>query len=92
MNNRKILIGKIIQEEVFKMNISLNELSDILFLNEKILLMIFKYKNIDLDLLYRFSVVVGIDFFSVYTHYLILEQSLFKTTNDSNFLIDCKKE
>jgi hypothetical protein len=59
-------IGKIIQQEVFKLNISLNELSYRMQIPEKKLLMLFNAKTIDVYLLYRWCCFLKIDFFLLY--------------------------
>jgi transcriptional regulator with XRE-family HTH domain len=65
-----IPIGKLIQEEVFKMNISLQELSERVNIQKRTLLIIFNCKSMDLNILYRWCYVLKIDFFIVYTKYL----------------------
>lgn len=63
-------IGRIIQEEVFKLNISLSELSDRMHISEKKLLLFFNSKTLDVYLLYRWSCLLKIDFFALYSIYL----------------------
>ena len=65
-----IHIGKLIQEEVFKMNISLHDLSNILHTNEKNLLRNFERKVLSTKDLYIWSLITKIDFFKVYSDYL----------------------
>jgi transcriptional regulator with XRE-family HTH domain len=65
-----IPIGKIIQEEVFQMNISLQELSERINIHKKKLLVLFNCKTIDIDILYKWCCVLNIDFFTVYSKYL----------------------
>jgi transcriptional regulator with XRE-family HTH domain len=65
-----IPIGKIIQEEVFQMNISLQELSERINIHKKKLLVLFNCKTIDIDILYKWCCVLNIDFFTIYSKYL----------------------
>jgi hypothetical protein len=65
-----IPIGKIIQEEVFKMNISLQELSERINIHKKKLLILFNCKTIDIDILYKWCYILNIDFFTIYSKYL----------------------
>jgi hypothetical protein len=68
--NPSISIGRIIQEEAFQMNVSLHELSDRMFLTEKTLLLLFNSKSIEMSLLYRWSCVMNINLFEIYSEYL----------------------
>jgi hypothetical protein len=65
-----IPIGKIIQEEVFQMNISLQELSERVRIHKKKLLLLFNCKTMDLNLLYRWCCLLKIDFFTIYSKML----------------------
>lgn len=66
-----IPIGKIIQEEVFQMNISLQELSERVNIHKKKLLILFNSKTIDINILYRWCCVLKIDFFTIYSKCLL---------------------
>lgn len=66
-----IPIGKLVQEEVFKMNISLQELSERVNIHKKTLLLIFNSKTMDINILYRWCCVLKIDFFTIYSKYLL---------------------
>ena len=70
MKNPKIFIGKLIQEEVFKLNISLSELSERMHISEKNLLTFFDKTNIDVHFLYQWSCVLKIDLFEIYSRNL----------------------
>jgi hypothetical protein len=67
---QSIPIGRIIQEKVFQMNVSLHELSDRMFLSEKTLLHLFNSKTIETSMLYRLSCVMKINLFTIYSVYL----------------------
>jgi hypothetical protein len=80
-----IPIGKIIQEEVFQMNISLQELSERINIHKKKLLVLFNCKTIDIDILYKWCCVLKIDFFTVYSKYLDdIEESIDMETKRLN--------
>lgn len=65
-----IHIGKLIQEEVFRMNTSLHELSETMHISEKRLLTMFERKVLNTKDLYIWSLIAKIDFFKVYSDYL----------------------
>lgn len=72
-----IPIGKIIQQEVFQMNISLQELSERVNIHKKTLLLLFNCKSMDVNLLYRWCCLLKIDFFTIYSKYLLeIEESI----------------
>jgi hypothetical protein len=60
-------IGRIIQQEVFKLKISLSEISDRMQIPERKLLDLFNAKSIDVFLLYKWSCFLKIDFFMLYS-------------------------
>jgi len=66
-----IPIGKIIQEEVFQMNISLQELSERVFIHKETLLLLFNCKTMDINILYRWCCLLRIDFFTIYSKTLM---------------------
>ena len=74
MNTNNISIGRILQEEVFQMNISLYELSEKMYLSEKTLLNLFDSKSIEVSLLYKWSSVLKIDFFEIYSQNLSINE------------------
>lgn len=74
MNTHNISIGKILQEEVYQLNISLHELSEKMFLSEKALLNLFKSKSIEVTLLYKWCSVLKIDFFEIYSQNLSINE------------------
>lgn len=65
-----ILIGEMIQKEVYELNMSLQEISERVHIQKKDLLLLFKKKNMDTHVLYKWSCLLGVDFFSNYSEYL----------------------
>lgn len=63
-------IGYIIQQEVFKLNISLSELSDRMQIPKKKLLNMFDSQSMDIYILYKWCCFLKIDFFTLYSKYL----------------------
>jgi len=66
-----IPIGKLVQEEVFQMNISLQELSERVSIHIKNLLLVFNSKTMDVNILYEWCCVLKIDFSTIYSKYLL---------------------
>jgi hypothetical protein len=69
--NTTIPIGRIIQEKVFQMNISLRELSERMHIKERELMDVFNYKTMDIGLLYKWSCVLQLNFFNLYSESLL---------------------
>lgn len=71
-NFKEIFIGKLIEERVNELNISLDRICNFLKLKEEDVSEIYKSKDINAETLLRLSKLLEYDFFRVYSHHLIL--------------------
>ena len=85
--NTTIPIGRIIQEKVFQMNISLRELSERMHIKERELMDVFNYKTMDIGLLYKWSCVLKLNFFNLYSESLLDDNDLIETEMTSQNVI-----